>query len=106
MARPKFHGRTKPYMQLGLRQVPCARCGKPSSYQWQACSNDRRYMGFCTDCDVLINALVLAFCGFKNREELMEWYCKSIDCTSTDYRPMLNLEGVINGRRTEETITL
>lgn len=53
--------RRKPYTELGVRRVPCARCGKPSRHQWQICALDNLYHGVCADCDVDLNAMVLQF---------------------------------------------
>ena len=72
----KFHGRKKPYTTIGIGRVPCARCGLPSVYQWSICANGNRYLGFCSDCDVAMNAMVMEFVGFENAKELLDWYIK------------------------------
>ena len=53
--------RKKPYTQIGIRRIPCARCGKPSRYQWQICALDNLHHGVCAQCDVELNAAVLQF---------------------------------------------
>ncbi len=55
--------RKKPYTQLGIRRVPCERCGKPSDYQWQICATGNLYSGICVECDIELNTLVVEFMG-------------------------------------------
>lgn len=55
--------RRKPYTARGIVRVPCAKCGKPSRYQWQICADDNTWRGLCVECDVALNAMVLAFIG-------------------------------------------
>lgn len=68
--------RTKPYTDIGIKRIPCARCGKPSSQQWQICALHNEYKGLCTACDVKLNDLVLKFIGIssKDRYSLIEDY--------------------------------
>ena len=56
--------RRKPYSELGIRRVPCARCGRPSSQQWSICADGNAYRGVCTECDIALNKLVLKFMRF------------------------------------------
>jgi hypothetical protein len=72
MARRR--GRREPYTERGIKRIPCARCGEPSSQQWQCCANDNRYLGVCDSCDVDLNRRVLRFFRFKNADELMKKY--------------------------------
>ena len=30
-----MNGRRPPYTEIGIKRIPCARCGKPSVHQWQ-----------------------------------------------------------------------
>jgi hypothetical protein len=69
-----FHGRRKPYTAIGISRVPCARCGAPSTQQWQVCANGNRYLGCCDECDVALNRLVLAFFRVPGRGALMRRY--------------------------------
>lgn len=62
-------GRRAPYTAIGIRRIPCARCGKPSTQQWNACAIGNRYLGVCTECDIELNALVLRFFRIAN------WRC-------------------------------
>jgi hypothetical protein len=61
----KLRRRKEPYSDIGIKRVPCARCGKPSSFQWKICSSES-WEGLCKECDVLLNALVLKFMRDKN----------------------------------------
>ena len=65
-------GRKKPYTELGISRVPCARCGAKSTQQWQVCSNDNRWMGVCKECDIALNALVIDFFGLP--KDLLKKY--------------------------------
>lgn len=71
---PQFHGRKKPYTEIGISRVPCVRCGAPSHHQWQLCANDNRWMGLCLAHDLELNRMVLEWCGIPNPFELMERY--------------------------------
>jgi len=59
-------GRKKPYTEIGIRRVPCCRCGKPSSQQWQICSLGNRWFGVCGKCDIELQKIVLRFMGIEN----------------------------------------
>ena len=69
--------RKKPYTEIGIKRVPCFRCGKPSSQQWQICALNNEYKGVCNDCDFELNKIVLEFMGIPK---------KKIYCLMEDYR--------------------
>lgn len=69
-------GRKRPYTEIGIRRIPCTRCGKPAECQWQACANDNRYLGICVDCDIQLNAVVLEFMRLPDRKRLLDRYVK------------------------------
>ena len=73
-----MRGRKKPYTEIGISRIPCARCGDPSSYQWQSCANNNYWMGLCKYCDFALNELVLQFFRFDNYKCLLEKYAKRI----------------------------
>ena len=60
--------RTKPYTEIGIKRVPCFRCGRPSVHQWQVCALYGEYKGLCADCDIELNRLVLNFMGIPSKE--------------------------------------
>ena len=60
--------RRKPYTDRGIKRVPCARCDSPSRSQWQICALNNEYKGFCVDCDIELNRLVLGFLGIPSKE--------------------------------------
>lgn len=68
--------RRKPYTDIGIKRVPCFRCSKPSSRQWQICALSNGYKGVCRDCDFELNKVVLEFMGISKKEVycLMEDY--------------------------------
>ena len=66
--------RTKPYTSIGIRRVPCLRCGEKSWYQWNICSLGTTYHGLCDQCDVGLNELVLRYMRIPDAEHIMEAY--------------------------------
>lgn len=69
--------RTKPYTEIGIKRVPCARCGAPSKYQWNICSDNNTFRGLCEKCDIALNKVVLRFIGFKDWKQKLAAYIKS-----------------------------
>lgn len=69
--------RSKPYTDKGLSRVPCLRCGKPSSQQWQICSLGNKWAGICIECDIDLNEYVLKFMRIKKWPAIMSKYLKS-----------------------------
>jgi hypothetical protein len=74
---PTRQGRKVPYTLAGIARVGCIRCGRPSRYQWQICSDDRRYRPLCGDCDVELNRMVLTWVGFPDAAEKLSRYISS-----------------------------
>lgn len=66
--------RKTPYTALGIRKVPCKRCGKPSHAQWNACAAGPGYFGLCPECDVALNKMVLRFMGFSDWKDRLAAY--------------------------------
>jgi hypothetical protein len=66
--------RTKPYTEIGIRRVPCTRCGEKSTAQWNICAIGKSYQGLCNSCDIDLNALVLDFIKHPKKEVLMKHY--------------------------------
>jgi len=67
-------GRKKPYTEKGIKRVPCYRCGKPSSKQWQICALNNRWLGVCEECDIRLNQVVLKFMGFIDWPHILQKY--------------------------------
>jgi hypothetical protein len=65
----------QPYTEIGIRRVPCLRCGAPSAHQWNICSLPG-YHGICTNCDVALNKLVLDFMGVPDADTLGAEYAE------------------------------
>jgi len=64
--------RTQPYTALGIRRVPCVRCGSPSHASWNICA-DRvggrtRYRALCKECDIGMNEIAMRFVFGADRE--------------------------------------
>lgn len=66
--------RRRPYTAIGIRRVPCFRCGRPAVHQWRICADDRVFRAVCERCDRALNALVLRWMGFKDWREKMKRY--------------------------------
>lgn len=66
--------RSNPYTEKGISHVPCLRCGKPSSQQWQICSLNNKWIGICNKCDIGLNELILKFMRVKGRSQFIKRY--------------------------------
>lgn len=55
--------RRKPYTEIGIRRIPCYRCGAPSVHQWQVCADKNTYRGLCVPCDFGLNKAVMEYMG-------------------------------------------
>lgn len=69
--------RKTPYTEIGISRVPCARCSKPSRYQWQICADKRVFRGICTECDIELNTMVMRWVFGNTREEDIASYADS-----------------------------
>ncbi len=61
-------GRKTPYTEIGIRRIPCYRCGNSSTRQWQICSLNNEYKGLCRECDIKLNKIVLMFMKISPKE--------------------------------------
>ncbi len=59
MTRPRH----KPYTEMGIKRLPCVRCGAPARTQWQVCADGNQYRPICEDCDVALNQMVMEWVG-------------------------------------------
>ncbi len=71
------HGRKRPYTEVGIKRLPCARCGEPAHMQWNACA-DGLYRPICKKCDVALNSLVLTFMRDPDTVSKMKQYREEI----------------------------
>lgn len=78
MTKKSARGRRKPYTEIGISRIPCAKCGDPSSHQWQICANGNQFQGLCDRCDVGLNALVLRWIGHPRAEQLIRKYSEPV----------------------------
>ena len=54
--------RRKSYTAIGIRRVPCARCGtKPSIAEWNICADGNRRRGLCLECDIGLNRVAMDY---------------------------------------------
>jgi hypothetical protein len=73
------HGRRKPYTEIGIRRMPCARCGKPSRFQWQICADGRLFRPLCAECDVELNEMVMRWVWGDLREADIARYRQKVN---------------------------
>lgn len=66
--------RWKPYTAIGIRRVPCARCGAPSNHQWNVCADFNSFRAICWPCDIEMNRMVLNFMRFPNVDQMVADY--------------------------------
>lgn len=72
-------GRRTPYTEIGVRRLPCFRCGhKPSVTQWQVCADGRVFRPMCLHCDLELNALVLTWAKDPDVRNKMETYIREM----------------------------
>lgn len=74
--------RTEPYTAIGIKRVPCAKCGNPSHASWNVCADNVRgkpqYRGLCIDCDIGLNALAMRYVFGTSRESDIEAYANQL----------------------------
>lgn len=70
--------RRKPYTAIGIRRVPCVRCGKPAAYQWQICALGRRFVVVCAGCDIDLNRTVLRWAKWPNWRAVFRRYAAKV----------------------------
>ena len=66
--------RKMPYTAIGIKRLKCFRCGQKAHAQWQICADNNVYRPLCKKCDVKLNAMVLDFMGYPDRETVMRCY--------------------------------
>jgi len=69
--------RKKPYTDRGISRIPCKRCGKPSTEQWQICALGNVWLGICRKCGDELNEITLRFFKIKGRKKIMCKYKRS-----------------------------
>lgn len=62
-APAKRHGRRRLYTQIGVRRLPCVRCGSRARYQWSICADGNLQRPLCRECDIDLNRMVLEWVG-------------------------------------------
>lgn len=73
-------GRRKPYTQIGIRRVECARprCRRPSRFQWSACAIGGRFIAVCDRHDLEINTWLLTTFRIPGARALLRRYEEAI----------------------------
>lgn len=72
------HGRKKPYTGIGIKRLPCAKCGEPATQQWNACA-DGLWRPICKKCDIMLNGIVLTFMNDPDVDAKMKRYQKKMN---------------------------
>lgn len=68
------HKRSKPYTEIGIKRVKCFRCPNRAAQQWQICADGNVYRPICSQCDVVLNYLVMDFMEMPDRDEKIQLY--------------------------------
>lgn len=66
--------RRRPYTRHGIQRLKCIRCGNQATRQWQICAEGNNYRPVCSECDWLLNDLVLGFMRHPDRVLLLLAY--------------------------------
>ena len=74
----KIHGRKKPYTPIGIRRLPCVRCGAPAEVTWQVCSDGGLFRPICAKCDIDLNCLVMEWFALPGHEKKIATYIKKM----------------------------
>ncbi len=70
-------GRTRPYTDLGVQRLPCARCRtRPGRFQWRICA-DGLWRPLCVICDRALNRLMLRWIRDPDAEEKFARYAET-----------------------------
>ena len=85
MSKHRRHGREKPYTEIGVQRLPCARCGEPAEQQWITCA-DGLWRPICVKCDIELNEMVLKFMDDPKWKSKMRRYRKEMECKSQKNR--------------------
>jgi len=74
-----MHGRREPYTDIGIKRLPCCRCGQKARYQWSICSDDNLWRPLCIECDIAMNKMVLEFIGFNDSKDKIKQYIELLN---------------------------
>ena len=71
--------RFEPYTAIGVKRVPCARCGqKPGHASWNVCAdnigNRPQYRVLCVECDIRMNKIAMEFVFGRSRDGVVAAY--------------------------------
>jgi len=80
--------RFEPYTAIGIKRVPCVRCGKPSHASWNICADNvgkrQQYRGLCVGCDIGLNKAAMRFVFGKTRDADLAAYSKLLRVPDED----------------------
>ncbi len=66
--------RLTPYTEIGIKRLKCFRCDNKASQQWQICADGNVYRPICSQCDVVLNYLVMDFMEMSDRDKKIQLY--------------------------------
>ncbi len=66
--------RLTPYTEIGIKRLKCFRCENRASQQWQICADGNVYRPICSQCDVVLNYLVMDFMEVPDKVEKIQRY--------------------------------
>jgi transcription elongation factor Elf1 len=73
-------GRKRPVLPRVINQIPCEKCGAPSSQQFSVCALNFRYIALCSKCDIAVNEfMVRDLLQLPNADAIMSQYREKIE---------------------------
>ena len=66
--------RVKPYTEIGIKRLKCFRCDNKATQQWQICADGNVYRPICSQCDVVLNYLVMDFMEMADKDTKIQRY--------------------------------
>lgn len=63
-----------PYTEIGIKRLKCFRCDNIATQQWQICADGNVYRPICSQCDVVLNYLVMDFMEMSDRDMKIQRY--------------------------------
>jgi len=74
--------RFEPYTAIGIKRVPCVRCGNPSHASWNVCADNIgkriQFRGLCLECDIGLNELAMRYVFGEAKEAEIVAYKASV----------------------------
>lgn len=70
--------RFEPYTAVGIKRVPCVRCGQGAHASWNICADKvkgrTQFRALCVECDIGMNRIAMRYVFGDDREPDIERY--------------------------------